>query len=70
MPMVAEVSELHMMDTWVFRLSEPAAAKALYEGLPGALKTGAELRCSVTGAELRTPLDEAADWLRGHLQAA
>lgn len=68
--MTASVTELHMMDTWVFRLAEAAAARALFDDLPEALKVGAELRCALTGAEIRTPSDEAADWVRGHLQAA
>lgn len=68
--MTASVTELHMMDTWVFRLAEAAAARALYEGLPSNLKNGAELRCGITGAEIRTPSDEAADWVRGHVKAA
>jgi hypothetical protein len=68
--MSASVNELHVMDVWVFRLPEAAQARALYEGLPAALKSGAELRCCITGAELRTPSDEAADWVRGHLRAA
>ncbi|NBB16617.1 hypothetical protein GVN21_14735 [Caulobacter sp. SLTY] len=68
--MSASVNELHVMDVWVFRLPETAQARALYEGLPAALKVGAELRCGITGAELRTPSNEAADWLRGHLAAA
>ena len=46
------------------------AGRALYEELPASLKDGAELRCGITGAELRTPSDEAADWLRGHMKAA
>jgi hypothetical protein len=70
MAMVAPITELHMMDTWVFRLAEATAARELYEGLPSDLKGGAELRCGITGAELRTPLDEAAVWVRGHLRAA
>ncbi|MDO9338804.1 MAG: hypothetical protein Q7T61_20620 [Caulobacter sp.] len=65
-----QMTEQHLMDTWVFRLAEAAAARALYEGLPSDLRDGAELRCGITGAELRTPSDEAADWVRGHLQAA
>jgi hypothetical protein len=69
MPMVARISELHMMDTWVFTLDEPSAAKALYEELPSDLKAGAELRCGLAGSELRTPSDEAADWVRGHVVA-
>lgn len=68
--MTASATELHMMDTWVFRLAEAAAARALYEELPTNLKDGAELRCGITGAEIRTPSDEAADWVRGHLKAA
>lgn len=68
--MTASATELHMMDTWVFRLAEAAAARALYEELPEPLKAGAELRCALTGAEIRTPSDEAADWVRGHLKAA
>ncbi|HYE44380.1 MAG TPA: hypothetical protein VEA44_01270 [Caulobacter sp.] len=67
--MSASVNELHVMDVWVFRLAEPAQARALYEDLPAALKGGAELRCGITGAELRTPSDEAADWVRGRLAA-
>lgn len=68
--MTASVTELHMMDTWVFRLAEAAAARALFEELPETLKAGAELRCALTGAEIRTPSDEAADWVRGHVKAA
>lgn len=68
--MSASVNELHVMDVWVFRLTEAGQARALYDGLPAALKDGAELRCGITGAELRTPSDEAADWVRGHLAAA
>lgn len=68
--MTASVTELHMMDTWVFRLAEAAAAKALFEELPEPLKAGAELRCALTGAEIRTPSNEAADWVRGHVKAA
>lgn len=63
------MTELHVMDEWVFRLREAAEAKALYEGLPAELKAGCELRCSIAGAELRTPSDAAAEWVREHAAA-
>jgi len=62
--------ELHVMDVWVFRMAEADAARALYDTLPEELKAGAELRCALTGAELRTPSDVAAEWVRGRLRAA
>ena len=68
--MSASVNELHVMDVWVFRLAQSTQARALYDRLPATLKGGAELRCGITGAELRTPLDEAAAWLRDHLNEA
>ena len=68
--MPASATERHLMDTWVFRLAEADAAKALFEELPETLKAGAELRSALTGAEIRTSSNEAADWVRGQVKAA
>jgi hypothetical protein len=70
MPNTNPVSELHLLYVWVFRLAQIAAAKALYDSLPGELRQGAELRTDIEGAELRTPSEDAAAWVRGHVAEA
>lgn len=70
MPMVNTMSEKQLMDVWIFRLAQIAAARTLYDSLPENLKHGAELRTDIEGAELRTPSDEAAAWVRGHVEEA
>ena len=62
--------ELHVMDVWVFRMAEADEARSLYDALPPALRSGAELRCALTGAEMRTPSEAAAEWVRVRLRAA
>ncbi|MBI1407950.1 MAG: hypothetical protein GC145_17685 [Caulobacter sp.] len=70
MPMVNSMSEKQLMNVWIFRLAQIAAARMLYDSLPENLKDGAELRTDIEGAELRTPSNEAADWVRGHVKEA
>lgn len=67
MPTVAPMTELCVMDVWVFQTRQSCDARELYDALPERLKDGAELRTGLNGGEVRTTSGDAATWIRDHV---
>ena len=58
------MTELCVMDVWVFQTPEACDARDLYDALPDRLKDGAELSTGLNGGVLRTPSAATASWIR------
>lgn len=67
--MACAVTERRFMGSWVFDLTDPGAARQLYETLPAPLKPACELRLGMDGGHLHAASDEAATWVREHAAA-
>ncbi|ATQ41595.1 hypothetical protein [Caulobacter mirabilis] len=67
--MASAFTERRFMGAWVFDLTDPRAARQLYETLPAPLKPACELRLGIDGGHVHAASDEAAEWLRKNAAA-